>query len=210
MDQCLSDIFCIFSKIIIAASSKDVIPMKQVPTMIEIRQQHSEDWDSLWLIFQDIIKEGTSYAYDAITTREQFVESWMGRGGEQWVACNDGQLLGAYTLRENQPGRGSHIATASYIVAASARGQRVGTQLGEHSIQRATELRYTGIQFNFVVSTNTAAVKLWLRLGFAIVGTLPSAFRHSRLENVDCYVMFKKLEPAGYENLNCNKNAIPK
>jgi RimJ/RimL family protein N-acetyltransferase len=37
------------------------------------------------------------------------------------------------------------------------------------------------MQFNFVVSTNTAAVALWQKLGFAIVGTLPKAFRHQRL-----------------------------
>ena len=37
---------------------------------------------------------------------------------------------------------------------------------------------YEAMQFNFVVSTNTAGVELWKKLGFEIVGTLPKAFRH--------------------------------
>ena len=54
-------------------------------------------------------------------------------------------------------------------------------------------LGFRAMQFNFVVSTNEAAVRLWQQLGFQIVGTLPGAFRHSQLGFVDAYVMFRTL-----------------
>jgi ribosomal protein S18 acetylase RimI-like enzyme len=60
----------------------------------------------------------------------------------------------------------------------------------------AVELGFRAMQFNFVVATNERAVRLWERLGFAVVGTLPGAFRHQRLGFVDALVMFKALEPA--------------
>jgi ribosomal protein S18 acetylase RimI-like enzyme len=52
---------------------------------------------------------------------------------------------------------------------------------------------FRAMQFNFVVSTNTGAVRLWQRLGFEIVGTLPGVFQHQKLGFVDAFVMFKQL-----------------
>src|ERR1700690_1623709 len=131
------------------------------------------DLDALWvLVRDDVIAPGETYVDDETTTREDFVAGWIGRGGEQWAAVEDGALLGAYTLRANHVGRGAHVATASYVVAAATRGRGIGRALGAHSIERARALGFAAIQFNFVVATNTAAVKLWLGLGFAVVGAL--------------------------------------
>ena len=52
------------------------------------------------------------------------------------------------------------------------------------------------MQFNFVVASNKAAIRLWQALGFEIVGTLPAAFRHARQGYVDAYVMFRSLAEA--------------
>jgi ribosomal protein S18 acetylase RimI-like enzyme len=49
------------------------------------------------------------------------------------------------------------------------------------------------MQFNFVVSTNERAVRLWQSFGFEIVGTLPCAFAHPTLGDDDALVMFKPL-----------------
>jgi len=49
------------------------------------------------------------------------------------------------------------------------------------------------MQFNFVVSTNEAAIRLWKQVGFKIVGTLPAAFRHPERGYVDVYIMFLSL-----------------
>jgi hypothetical protein len=63
----------------------------------------------------------------------------------------------------------------------------------EHSLQQAREAGFTAMQFNFVVSTNTAAVRLWQRCGFHIVGQVPGAFRHATLGLTDIYVMHRYL-----------------
>ena len=90
--------------------------------------------------------------------------------------------------------RGRHVANASYMVSPAAQGAGVGRLLGEHSMLEARSQGYLAMQFNYVVSTNTAAVMLWKKLGFAIVGTLPKAFRHKRLGYVDAYVMYQLLQ----------------
>jgi hypothetical protein len=69
----------------------------------------------------------------------------------------------------------------------------VGRLLGQDSLDEARRQGYLAMQFNYVVSTNSAAVMLWKKLGFSIVGTLPKAFRHKRLGYVDAYVMYQLL-----------------
>jgi ribosomal protein S18 acetylase RimI-like enzyme len=49
------------------------------------------------------------------------------------------------------------------------------------------------MQFNFVVSTNERAVRLWQSFGFETVGRLPKAFEHPRLGLVDAFVMCRQL-----------------
>jgi len=161
-----------------------------------LRPLEAGDFDGLWPIFREIIREGATYVQDETTTRDEFVDYWRGRGGEQWVAAVGDAVVGGYTLRPNHPGRGSHVATASYVVGEAARGRGVGRALGEHSLERARAAGYRAVQFNMVISTNAGAVALWKRLGFEVVGTLPGAFRHAALGLVDAYVMYRAIEPA--------------
>ena len=151
------------------------------------------DLPALWQIFRDAILEGATYVQDDVTSEADFSEYWCGRGGEQWVAMLDDAIVGGFTLRPNQVGRGAHVATASYVVAARIRGRGLGRALCEHSIARASELGFSGIQFNLVVSTNVEAIALWRRCGFRVIGTLPEAFEHRALGKVDAYVMFRAL-----------------
>jgi L-amino acid N-acyltransferase YncA len=161
---------------------------------MNLRPLRQRDLEPLFEIFRDVVADGTSYAQDERTPLEAFIEYWTDRGGEQWIAeDDDARLVGGYTLRPNHPGRGSHVGTASYLVASHARGRGVGRLLGAHSIERAPRLGFLALQFNFVVSTNAAAVKLWHSLGFTTVGTLPRAFRHPALGLVDAHVMYRPL-----------------
>jgi ribosomal protein S18 acetylase RimI-like enzyme len=98
-----------------------------------------------------------------------------------------------YKLIPNGPDLGSHVANASFMVDPSAHGQGIGRAMGEHCLAQAKQAGYQAMQFNFVVSTNAAAVELWKKLGFSIVGTLPKAFNHARLGLVDAYVMHRFL-----------------
>ncbi len=113
--------------------------------------------------------------------------------GEVWVVEESGKVLGGYYQRSNHHGLGSHITNCGYFVSPDARGKGLGRKLGEHSIARAREKGYRAIQFNFVVSTNTVAVKLWQSLGFDIIATIPQGYHRKREEYVDAYVMFKSL-----------------
>jgi GNAT superfamily N-acetyltransferase len=111
-----------------------------------------------------------------------------------FVACDEqGQVLGTYYLKANQPGLGAHVCNAGYVVAPVAQGQGVAAAMCEHSQEQARALGFLAMQFNLVVSTNERAVRLWNHLGFATVGRLPGAFRHARLGLVDALVMFKTL-----------------
>lgn len=160
---------------------------------VEIRPMARTDLGALWEIFAEVVAAGDTYVQDSATTFAELEAYWLARGGEQWVAVRDGGIVGGYTLRPNHPGRGAHVGTASYIVARTARGGGVGRRLGEHSIERARAIAFGALQFNFVVSTNTAAVRLWESLGFRTLARLPRAFEHARLGLVDALVMFLDL-----------------
>jgi ribosomal protein S18 acetylase RimI-like enzyme len=79
------------------------------------------------------------------------------------------------------------------MVAPTARGEGIGRAMSEHCLSEARRLGFRAMQFNFVVSTNESAIRLWQQLGFKIVGTLPGAFRHPEKGYVDVYVMFRSL-----------------
>ena len=57
-------------------------------------------------------------------------------------------------------------------------GRGTGRALGEHVIEWARASGFRAIQFNAVVETNEAAVKLWRSLGFEVLTTVPEAFDH--------------------------------
>ena len=125
------------------------------------------------------------------------MEYWFGTHpqAEVWVLEEDGKVLGSYYQRPNQYGLGAHIANGGYIVSEAARGKGIGRKLAEHSIQRARQQGYRAMQFNFVVSTNHVAVRLWKSLGFSILGTIPEAYHLQQQRYVDAYVMYLSFNP---------------
>jgi ribosomal protein S18 acetylase RimI-like enzyme len=117
----------------------------------------------------------------------------MAAGVRAYVAAMDGRIVGTYILKANQPGLGSHVANAGYMVKRDAQGLGVGRAMCEHSLDEARRQGFLAMQFNMVVSTNEGAVALWKKLGFTIVGTLPKAFRHKKLGLVDAFIMHRFL-----------------
>lgn len=160
---------------------------------MKIRPATEKDFAEIWKIFRAVIAAGDTYVNDDATTADEAYDKWMDKKSKTFVAEKNGKILGAYLIKPNQVGRGSHVGNCSYIVSEEARGQGVGKALALHSIETAKELGYRAIQFNFVVSTNEAAVNLWKSVGFKIIATVPQAFRHKELGYVDAYVMFRDL-----------------
>ena len=161
--------------------------------MLKIRPAISTDRDAIWNIFHSVVATGDTYVFDSETSREEALAYWFRADTHTYVAEQNGQIVGSYILRPNQPVLGSHVANAGFMVAPNGRGLGVGRAMGEHCLTEALRLGFRAMQFNFVVSTNESAVHLWLDLGFKIVGTLPGAFRHSEKGYVDVYVMFRSL-----------------
>ena len=163
---------------------------------MNLRAATASDRDAIWDIFHAVVAAGDTYVFDPQMSREEALAYWFRADTHTYVAEANGQIVGTYILKPNQPGLGSHVANAAFMVSPSARGLGLGGRLGEHCLAEARRLGFRAMQFNFVVSTNEAAVHLWKQLGFHIVGTLPEAFRHSRLGFVDAHVMFRKLDDA--------------
>ena len=160
---------------------------------MQIRPATHADHDAIWNIFHEIIKAGDTYAFDPRMSREEAFAYWFRPDTHTYVAEREGRAVGTYILRPNQSGPGSHVANAAFMVASDAQGSGVGRRMAEHSLNEARRMGFRAMQFNFVVSTNTAAIHLWKQLGFTIVGTLPGAFRHPEKGYVDVYVMFRSL-----------------
>ncbi|MBY0493235.1 MAG: GNAT family N-acetyltransferase [Cyanobacteria bacterium] len=158
-----------------------------------IRPAMTTDSTDILRIFRAVVAPGDTYSFEADTRDDAAVAYFLGEGITSFVADDNGRVIGMYKLIANRIGRGSHVANASFMVDPSEHGKGVGRALGEHCLDEARRQGYEAMQFNFVVSTNTAGVALWKKLGFNIVGTLPKAFDHARLGKVDAYVMHRFL-----------------
>ena len=164
---------------------------------MKIRLATESDRDAILEIFHEVVAAGDTYALDPNISREDALAYWFAPGTQTYVAEGGAvgarQILGTYILRPNQSGGGSHVANAGFMVSECARGQGIGRVMAEHCLIEACRLGFRAMQFNYVISTNTAAIRLWQDLGFEIAGTLPSAFRHPDKGYVDVYVMYRSL-----------------
>ena len=158
-----------------------------------IRPADVSDFEAMWPIFQQIAAAGDTYVFAAETSRADALAYWFGPGITTFVAEVDDRVVGFYKLIANARDRGAHVANASFMVAPSSGGRGIGRQLGLHCLREARRAGFVAMQFNFVVSTNAAALALWQSLGFTIVGRLPGAFRHPTQGLVDAYVMHRSL-----------------
>lgn len=158
-----------------------------------IRPAAPADHDAIWAIIEPVIRAGETLALPRDLTREEALAIWTERDRALWVLEEEDAVLGVFYVRANQQGGGSHVANAGYVTAAHARGRGVARRMCEASLGIARDLGFRAMQFNFVVSTNDRAVRLWQAMGFAIVGRLPDAFAHPDGRDVDALVMFRTL-----------------
>lgn len=161
--------------------------------MVTIRKAGKDDREAVWTIINSVIARGDTYVFEPNTPKEELLAYWFSPEKYVYVAEGDGDILGTYWIKANQPGLGSHVANAAYMVAAEAKGKGIGRKMAEHSIEEASRLGFTAMQFNFVVKSNEAAVRLWKSIGFEVIGEIPDAFNHKQKGLTNAYIMFRKL-----------------
>ena len=160
---------------------------------MQIRLATAADYDAVWDIFSRVIKTGDTYVFSPNTKKEDLPKLWFAPAMTTYVAEEDGRIVGTYFIRPNQLDLGSHVSNTGYMVHPDAHGRGIGRKLCEHSLAVAREQGFKSMQFNFVVSTNHIAVKLWQKCGFRIIGTIPNGFNHLTLGYVDAYIMFREV-----------------
>jgi ribosomal protein S18 acetylase RimI-like enzyme len=165
---------------------------------VTIRPYRNEDWAAVWPILEPVFRAGETYAYPRDITEADARRTWTSSPKEVFVAedSDTGQILGTYYLKPNHEGAGAHVCNCGYVVSLQARGRGVAASMCEHSQQQAVSRGFRAMQYNLVASSNLAAVHLWQKMGFTIVGSLPGAFAHPTLGFVDAYVMYKLLPAA--------------
>jgi ribosomal protein S18 acetylase RimI-like enzyme len=160
---------------------------------VTIRRAGDNDRDAIWRILEPVIRAGETYTLPRGFEREQALQYWFGEPHEVFVAENEGRVVGTYFLQPNQRGGGSHVANCGYVTAVDLFGRGIARAMCAHSLEYAAGQGYRAMQFNFVVSTNDRAVRLWNSCGFEIVGRLPDAFLHPVAGFVDALVMYRRL-----------------
>lgn len=158
-----------------------------------IRPATTNDANAIWEILEPIIRAGETYTQPRNMSREDALKFWHAPGHEVFVAEEAGDILGTYFLRENQKGGGSHVANCGYMTAPRATRRGVARAMCAHSLEHALARGFRSMQFNFVVSTNERAVRLWQSFGFEILARLPAAFLHPTLGYVDAFIMHRTL-----------------
>ncbi|MEV5602582.1 GNAT family N-acetyltransferase [Streptomyces sp. NPDC052299] len=160
-----------------------------------IREATPEDWPAIWPFFHEIVAAGETFTYPLDLQEADAADWWLLKPPNRTVVAvaDDGTVLGTAKMNKNHMGNGSHIASASYMVDPGHSGRGVGRALCEYSIDWARTAGYRAMQFNAVVETNTAAVKLYRSLGFDILGTLPEGFDHPVEGFVGLHIMHRRL-----------------
>jgi|ERR1700674_442088 len=151
------------------------------------------DADAIWAIMEPIVRAGETYTLPRDMDKKSALTYWHSAEHEVFVAEDNKEIVGTYILRANQKGGGAHVANCGYMTAVSAPGRGIARAMCAHSLDHARARGFRAMQYNFVVSTNERAVRLWQSFGFEIVGRLPRAFHHPALGYVDAYIMYRDL-----------------
>ncbi len=144
---------------------------------MRVRKYQSRDTAAMMAIWNEVVEEGNAFPQEDVLTDsngDAFFASQSYCGVAVDFAAN---VHGLYVLHPNNEGRCGHICNASFAVASDSRGQQVGEDLVKDCIVQAGRLGFKILQFNAVVTTNMAANKLYEKLGFTRLGTIPEGFR---------------------------------
>jgi len=163
------------------------------PRALEIRRAEDADWPDIWPIVRAVAKSADSFPYAPDISEDEAFRLWMSMPCATYIALIDGAVCGTYYIKPNSECLGAHVCNAGYMVSPGKRGRGIGRAMCEHSLREAVELGFRAMQFNLVVETNIASIRLWKSMGFDAIGKLPHAFRHGARGYVNAFVMYRRL-----------------
>jgi ribosomal protein S18 acetylase RimI-like enzyme len=160
---------------------------------VAIRPVTDLDHAAIADVLEPIVRAGDVFALPRTWSRDEIVAYWLAPGHAAFVADGDGEVAGTYFVQPNQLGGGGHVANCGYATRVTATGRGVARAMCAHSLAEAARRGFRAMQFNFVIATNTRAVRLWTDMGFGTVGRLPGAFEHPTAGFIDALVMYRAL-----------------
>ena len=160
---------------------------------IKITPATSADEERIWALLQPVFSAGDTYAVDPLIDRDAAIAYWMEADKTAFILRVEGQAVGTYYIRPNQPGGGAHICNCGFVTAPSARGKGVARRMLDHAFIEAKQQGYRAMQFNFVLASNQRALAIWQRNGFATIGRIPQAFLHPKQGYVDALILHRSL-----------------
>lgn len=146
------------------------------PTAPAVRPFAPQDLPQMTALWNDVVAAGC-YFPQKVPLAAAEAGDFFAAQSFTGVAELNGRVVGLYILHPNGIGHCAVTANASYAVDAGCRGQHLGELLVRHSLQKARELGFVGLQFNAVVCTNAPAISLYKKLGFTQLGTCKNGYR---------------------------------
>lgn len=157
-----------------------------------ISKYENGDLPEMTALWNNIVEQGIFFPQDEAMSEQEASEFFRNQSHTA-AAKIDGEIVGLYILHPNSVGRCGHISNASYAVKSGHRGKRIGERLVLDSMKMAKELGFKILQFNAVVATNTAAIKLYEKLGFNTIGTIKGGYKLQNGDFEDIISMYIEL-----------------
>ncbi|MGK7908198.1 MAG: N-acetyltransferase family protein [Synechococcus sp.] len=158
---------------------------------VELNEMREQEIPSVYSLFNLVVMEGDSYPQQSPLSESEFAAYWL--AGRAYVVRGDDSILGAFYIKPNFIGRGSHICNAGFIVQPAYRGQGIGRFMGTSALPLAKQLGYRGIMFNLVFATNRASIAIWKSLGFTKLGCIPNAVQLDNGCFIDALIFYRDL-----------------
>ncbi len=168
-------------------------------TKVKLDYMHRQEIEQVRTLLNTVIREGKSYPQKQPLTELEFKAYWL--LGDAFVVkahyqsqqFHPEEIIAAFYIKPNFPGRCSHICNAGFIVQSQMRGQGIGRIMGETMLFIAGDLGYKAVMFNLVFETNIPSIRLWESLGFQTIGRIPAALELEQNSYIDALMMYRQL-----------------
>ena len=168
-------------------------------TRVELDYMHPSELEQVRTLLNSVIVEGKYYPQKQPLTESEFKSYWLSgdsfvvRSVSESLQFRSQEILAAFYIKPNFPGRCSHICNAGFIVQPTMRGQGIGRIMGETMLLLAASLNYQAVMFNLVFETNIPSIRLWESLGFETIGKIPGGVALDEHLYIDALIMYRKL-----------------